>query len=106
MSTQKKREGGLGLKERSRDETKEPPLYRVILHNDDYTPQDFVVELLIAVFRLEPGPARSIMLRVHTTGKGIAGVYSREVAETKTEITRATARAHGHPLEVSFEPDR
>lgn len=100
-----KHEGGTGVIERQRDDTMVPPKYRVILHNDDYTPQEFVVNLLMHVFKHEQGQANRIMMQVHEKGSGIAGVYTREVAETKTAQALALSDASDHPLQVTFEPE-
>ncbi|MBN2450720.1 MAG: ATP-dependent Clp protease adapter ClpS [Lentisphaeria bacterium] len=80
-----------------------PPLYRVLLHNDDYTPMDFVVGILKGVFRREEADAVRIMLNVHKRGVGVAGVYPHEVAETKVAKVHTAARAEGHPLRCSME---
>ena len=100
-----KHEGGTGLLDKLKDEVKEPPKYRVVLHNDDYTPMDFVVAILVQVFRYEQTRAVRIMLDVHTKGRGIAGVYTREIAEMKMAQTLSYAKQHENPLEVSIEPE-
>ena len=82
-----------------------PRMYRVLLHNDDYTPMDFVVRLLRTVFRKTETDATAIMLHVHNTGYGIAGVYTHEIAETKVAQVHLLARKHEHPLMASMEPD-
>lgn len=84
-------------------ELREPPHYRVILHNDDYTTMDFVVEILCGVFRKNPEDAVRIMLAVHEKGRGDCGVYPAEVAETKVSIVHGKARAAGFPLRCSLE---
>lgn len=84
-------------------ELREPPHYRVILHNDDYTTMDFVVEILCAVFRKSQEDAIRIMLAVHEHGRGDCGVYPAEVAETKVSIVHNKARAAGFPLRCSLE---
>ena len=81
----------------------EPPHFKVIMHNDDYTPMDFVVEVLCAVFHKNQQDAMRIMLAVHETGRGECGVYPAEVAETKVSIVHGKARAGGHPLRCSLE---
>ena len=68
-----------------RPKTKRPPLYKVVLLNDDYTPMEFVVEVLRAFFGMNPETATRVMLKVHTEGKGVCGVFSKDVAETKAE---------------------
>lgn len=84
-------------------ELREPPHYRVILHNDDYTTMDFVVDILCGVFRKRPEEAVLIMLAVHEKGRGDCGVYPAEVAETKVSIVHGKARAAGFPLRCSLE---
>ncbi|MGL4753762.1 MAG: ATP-dependent Clp protease adapter ClpS [Aeromonadaceae bacterium] len=80
-----------------------PPMYKVVLHNDDYTPMDFVVELLQKFFRMNIEQATEVMLSVHYHGKGICGIYTAEIAETKVEQVNDYARAHDHPLLCSME---
>lgn len=82
-----------------------PRLWRVLLHNDDYTTQDFVVWVLETVFRKPRGDAFSIMMSVHRSGMGLAGVYTHEVAETKVRKTKDLAEQHEFPLLVTMEPD-
>ncbi len=86
-------------------ETKEPSMYRVILLNDDYTSMDFVVMILEKIFTKTPSEAQEIMLRVHKAGKGIAGIYTREIAETKISIVSQEAKAHDFPLKCIMEPE-
>lgn len=92
-----------GLKSRPLQEVEEPPSYRVLLLNDDYTTMDFVVEILEEVFHKPRGEAMRIMLAVHRHGRGLAGVYTREVAETKCETVKKRARAAGFPLRCAME---
>ncbi|MEX2494969.1 MAG: ATP-dependent Clp protease adapter ClpS [Woeseia sp.] len=82
---------------------KRPPLYRVILVNDDYTPMEFVVEVLETVFGMERSRATRVMLEVHTKGKGICGVYSCEIAETKVAQVTKFAQQQQHPLLCTME---
>jgi len=96
------RTGGEVL-EKASERVKEPDLYRVILHNDDYTSMEFVVEVLETVFHRGPAEAYRIMMKVHTEGRGVAGVYTHEVAETKVEKVLDLARANGFPLMSSIE---
>lgn len=82
-----------------------PPLkYQVVLLNDDYTPMDFVVAVLRRVFHKTNSEAESIMLKVHHEGRGICGVYTRDIAATRVEMVRQLAVAHEHPLQCIMEP--
>lgn len=85
------------------EELKEPPKFKVIMHNDDYTPMDFVVEILMRYFAMDEAAALATMMRVHTEGSAVAGVYSRDVAETKAHLVNETARAAEHPLLCNIE---
>jgi len=82
---------------------KRPPLYRVVLINDDYTPMAFVVDILESVFGMERTRATQVMLEVHTKGKGICGVYNYEIAETKVAQVMGIAKQHQHPLLCTME---
>ena len=82
---------------------KKPPLYKVVLLNDDYTPMEFVVEVLQTFFRMDRGRATQIMLHVHTRGKGVCGVFTYEIAETKAAQVNDYAREHQHPLLCTLE---
>ena len=82
---------------------KKPPLYKVLLHNDDYTTKEFVVEILQYVFHKEQTEAVQIMLHVHKKGIGVAGVYTYEVAETKVALVESLARQHEYPLMCTME---
>ena len=97
-----KRQEGLAVKERPK--TQKPPLYKVLLHNDDYTTKEFVVMVLQAIFHRSESDANKIMLHVHNNGVGIAGVYTFEVAETKVTKTLHLAKAQQFPLQLSIEP--
>ncbi len=85
--------------------TKKPKRYKVLFHNDDYTTMEFVVYVLETVFRKSSSEAAQIMLNVHKTGAGIAGVYPFSVAETRVAQTMELARSEGHPLLVTMEPE-
>lgn len=87
----------------TRSGVERPPLYRVLLHNDDYTPMDFVVAILRDVFHRDEAEAVRIMLHVHKRGSGIAGVYPYQVAETKLHKVHEAAKAAGHPLKCTLE---
>ena len=82
-----------------------PPFYRVIMLNDDFTPMDFVVELLMRIYHHAEPEAVALMLKVHHEGQAIVGVYPREIAETKVEHTHRASRAAGHPLRCLMEPE-
>ena len=84
-------------------ETTEPPMYKVLLHNDDYTSMEFVIAILIGVFHKTAPEATRIMLDVHEQGIGVAGVYSREICETKIEKVHGLARQREFPLRCSME---
>jgi ATP-dependent Clp protease adaptor protein ClpS len=82
---------------------KPPPLYKVLLLNDDYTPMDFVVHVLKKFFGIDQERATQIMLKVHTEGVGVCGVYPRDIAQTKVEQVVDFARQHQHPLQCTME---
>jgi ATP-dependent Clp protease adaptor protein ClpS len=85
------------------EEVKEPRRFRVILHNDDYTTMEFVVQVLMLVFKKSEAEATHIMLQVHNNGMGVCGVYTAEVAETKVSMVARLARNAGFPLRCSME---
>ena len=89
--------------EEARPKLKEPPLYRVVLINDDYTPMEFVVDILQSIFGMERTRATQVMLEVHTKGKGVCGVYNFEIAETKVAQVMGIAKQHQHPLLCTME---
>lgn len=97
------REGDLEV--RKQEKTAKPRRYVVVFHNDDYTTRDFVVSVLQEHFGKDVTEATQIMLHVHFKGWGIAGIYSRDVAETKVEKVVSSARSAGHPLKVTAEPE-
>ena len=94
--------GGLALQE-SKPELKKPPLFKVVLINDDYTPMEFVVHVLENFFRMNREQATHVMLTVHTKGKGVCGIYTRDIAETKAAQVNQYAREHEHPLLCEIE---
>ena len=91
------------LLERTRPKLKKPPLYKVVLLNDDYTPMEFVVHVLEAIFGHNRENATRIMLNVHKTGKGVCGIYTRDIAETKMNQVNRYSREHQHPLLCEVE---
>lgn len=93
---------GLSVLE-SKPKLEKPPMYKVVLHNDDYTPMEFVVLLLEQVFAMPREKATQVMLQVHTKGKGVCGVYSRDVAETKVTQVNEYSRQNEHPLLCAME---
>ena len=100
-----RREGGQGavVAERKAARTKPPQLYQVVLLNDDYTPMEFVVMVLQQYFQRDPDTATLIMLKIHHEGRGICGVYTKDVAATKVELVLTAARREGHPLQCIME---
>ena len=91
--------------EEARPKVKKPPMYRVVLLNDDFTPMDFVVDVLENIFGMDRTHAIRIMLEVHTKGKGVCGVYTFEIAETKVAQVNGYSRQHQHPLLCTMEED-
>lgn len=89
--------------EAERSKTKPPPLFKVLLLNDDYTPMDFVIVVLQKFFGMSREQATRIMLKVHREGVGICGVFPRDVAATKVELVTGYAREHQHPLACVME---
>jgi ATP-dependent Clp protease adaptor protein ClpS len=87
----------------SREKVEEPPLYKVLLHNDDFTTMEFVIWILESIFNMAEEQAIQVMLNVHLRGLGVAGIYTFEIAETKVEKTTALAREHEYPLLVTME---
>jgi ATP-dependent Clp protease adaptor protein ClpS len=96
-------EGGVAVEKRKK--TRRPSLYRVLLHNDDYTTQDFVVYVLKAIFHHSDELAYQIMMHVHTRGIGVAGLFPYETAEAKVERVHTLARENEFPLKCSIEPE-
>jgi len=96
------RDDGLAVQE-SRPKLKKPPMYQVVLLNDDFTPMEFVVHVLEHFFAMDRAKATRIMLHVHTQGKGLCGIFTREIAETKVAQVNEYSRDNNHPLLCSME---
>ena len=94
---------GTGIVTKTRAKTKKPSLYKVLILNDDYTPMEFVVDILQRFFAMDRTKATRVMLEVHTKGKGVCGVFTYEIAETKVAQVIAYARQHQHPLMATLE---
>ena len=97
-------DGGSVVAERKTQKTKPPQMYQVVMLNDDYTPMEFVVVVIQEFFNKDRETATQIMLKIHLDGKGICGVYSRDVAATKVHQVQEAARQAGHPLQCLSEP--
>jgi ATP-dependent Clp protease adaptor protein ClpS len=95
-------DSGLAVEEAS-PRVKKPPLYQVVLLNDDYTPMEFVVDVLERFFRMDRNSATRVMLEVHTRGKGVCGVFTYEIAETKVAQVTTYSRDNQHPLMCTLE---
>lgn len=102
VSEEERKPGGQVL-DKTRPKTRKPPLFRVILHNDDYTTMQFVIEILESIFHKSPAEAYRVMMQVHTQGAGVCGAYPHEVAETKVAEVHDRARDQGFPLRASLE---
>lgn len=98
-------DGETAVATKNEQRLKKPSLYKVLLHNDDYTSMEFVVMVLSRVFHMVENQAVEVMLHVHQKGVGVAGVYTYEVAETKTEKVVALAREHDFPLKCTMESE-
>jgi ATP-dependent Clp protease adaptor protein ClpS len=108
MAGQKRPDGDTAVavpKTKAEKETRRPPLYKVLLHNDDFTTQEFVDWVLMNVFKHDPESAHRIMLNVHMHGVGVAGIYPYEIAETKAQKTMELAREAEYPLLATLEPE-
>jgi len=92
-----------GISARSKNDL--PPMYKVILHNDDYTSMEFVVEILVTIFGKSLEKATQIMLNIHNKGKGMCGIYPRQIAETKVETVHNLASNKGFPLKSTMEKE-
>lgn len=102
MATKGQQQTGTGVKERIK--VKEPQQYQVVMHNDDFTTMDFVVDVLKSVFGKEPPEAMALMLAIHHSGKAVVGVYSYDIAASKAEKAMQWARQEGFPLRCTTEP--
>lgn len=94
-----------GIKERNHTGLKEPGKYNVIFHNDDFTPMEFVTYVLIQIFHKNPVEAEALMLKVHHSGKAIAGTYSYDIAMTKISMVTQLARNNNYPLRLTIQPN-
>jgi len=105
--TQKKREEkhGSGIGTMDRKKVERPKKYQVVMYNDDYTPMNFVVAVLVSVFKKSEDAAKRVMLQVHESGKGIAGVYTKEIADTKVMQAMSFAKDHEHPFLIEAIPE-
>jgi len=92
-----------GLAELTRQKVEPPPMYKVVLHNDDYTPMDFVIDVLTRFFNMQYEKASEIMLKVHYEGKAVCGIFTAGIAETKVQQVSEYAREHEHPLLCTME---
>lgn len=96
---------GLSVMDKNDEEYKKPSMWKVVLFNDDFTPMDFVTDLLVKIFRKPLNEAERMMLEVHTSGSVVAGVYTHEIAETKVAQVHQAALAESHPLMCNMEPE-
>jgi ATP-dependent Clp protease adaptor protein ClpS len=90
---------------RSKSTNKPPRMFKVIIMNDDFTPMEFVVDILTSIFKKAPAEANSTTLAAHQKGAGLVGTYARDIAETKTERAAVLAQSAGHPLAIECHPD-
>jgi ATP-dependent Clp protease adaptor protein ClpS len=97
-------DGGAVVLERKPEKTKPPQMYQVVLLNDDYTPMEFVVAVIQEFFNKDRETATQIMLKIHMEGKGVCGVFSKDVAATKVDRVMEAAQKSGHPLQCVSEP--
>jgi ATP-dependent Clp protease adaptor protein ClpS len=100
----KERQNSKSTKVKVREKPNLPTEYKVVFHNDDHTTMEFVVMVLMKIFRKSESEATRIMFQVHNDGKGIAGIYSYDIAQTKADQTIQLARANGYPLQLTVEP--
>ena len=101
-NTDGREDAGVAVQE-SRPELKQPPMFKVVILNDDYTPMEFVVMVLQQYFKRDLETATHIMLKIHHEGRGVCGVYTKDVAATKVELVLSAARRAGHPLQCIME---
>ena len=104
MQAMAEKSSGSTVVKPSEARVKPPPMYQVVMYNDDYTPMEFVVEVLQMFFSLPREQATQVMLKVHTEGRGVCGVYSKDVATTKVNQVLDAAHKAGHPLQCVSEP--
>ncbi len=97
MSIQFNHDDGIAV-QTAKPKLKKPPLYKVILLNDDFTPMDFVVDILMDFFGMDSEKATNVMMQIHLKGLGVCGIYSKDVAETKVYLVNEHSRKHHHPL--------
>jgi ATP-dependent Clp protease adaptor protein ClpS len=83
--------------------TKQPPFFKVVMLNDDYTPMDFVIQVLTGIFKHSDEDAMTIMMKIHNQGSAVCGIYTRDVAETKIDMVIAVARKNEYPLQCAME---
>ncbi|MEM0977007.1 MAG: ATP-dependent Clp protease adapter ClpS [Pseudomonadota bacterium] len=105
MAERRDEDGETGVIAKTRPKTAKPPLYKVLLLNDDYTPMEFVVHVLERFFGINPQQAYDLMMTVHQKGVAVVGVFSHEVAETKVMQVMDYARKHQHPLQCTMEKE-
>jgi ATP-dependent Clp protease adaptor protein ClpS len=101
--TDPRHDSGAGVKERTEPREKEPTLYQVVLLNDDYSTMEFVIQVLEDIFQKSPAEAYRVMMQVHLNGRGAAGVYTYEIAETKADKVASLAHDAGFPLRATVE---
>lgn len=97
-------DGDVATETKKKERLERPRLYRVLIHNDDYTTREFVVDVLEHVFHHDEAAATTIMLHIHHNGVGVAGIFTREIAETKIAIVEQLAAEREYPLHLSMEP--
>jgi ATP-dependent Clp protease adaptor protein ClpS len=105
LENDKEMQGEIGVIEKSKEKLQKPPMYKVMMFNDDYTPMEFVVIILKSIFRKSEADASLIMLNIHQKGFAVVGVYTHEVAETKTHQANESAKRNEFPLLTKFEPE-